>query len=293
MTKFAAYFLATNIAILALPGLVVAQTTPQTTKNDISPFLVVVIRGNYDYMAHRMVIDLTDKELKIFDQTGMGAMKDSLLFSRSLSPSDTLFKISKVNFDSLKYSYINPCVADKPEFSVNITKNGKSRRVWLGNYYVQEVGNFISLFNMLLPEKYRVWYDKKILEAEACTGYEKGEAIQIFDSTSGNFLRLDSTHTSVSAIDKNGRILWKTDLDSDLWNDILPFRGKYDSATKQIVRSKENIRPSVWYFRLSKETNNPGCASPDGSPSLGIILERMSFVGLDVKNGKILCSGRD
>jgi hypothetical protein len=244
-------------------------------------------------MAHRTVINLTDKELKIFDQTGMGEMKDSLLFSQSLSPSDTLFKISKVNFDNLKYSYMNPCVENKSEFSVNITKNGKSKRVFLGNYYQQDVGNFVTLVNKLVPEKYRVWYDKERLEAADCTGYEKGEAIQLFDSTSGNFLRLDSTHTSVSASDKNGLILWKTDLNSDLWNDILPFRGKYDSATTKIIRSKENIKPNVWYFRLSKERQNPGCASSDGSPTLGIIFERMSFVGLDVKNGKILCSGRD
>ena len=73
MTKFAAYFLATSIAILTLPGLVVAKTTPQTTKNEISPFLVVVTRRNYDYMTHRMVIDLTGTELKKFDQTGTDA----------------------------------------------------------------------------------------------------------------------------------------------------------------------------------------------------------------------------
>jgi hypothetical protein len=188
---------------------------------------------------------------------------------------------------------LNPCLANGSKFYVSITKNGKWKRVYLGNYYQQDVGNFVTLVNKLVPEKYRVWYDKERLEAEDCTGYEKGEAIQLFDSTSGNFLRLDSTHTSVTAIDKNGLIRWKTDLNSDLWNDILPFRGKYDSATTKIIRSKENRRPEVTYFRLSKENDTSWCRAPKCPIVIWIGYERMTFVALDVKNGKLLWSGRD
>jgi hypothetical protein len=239
-----------------------------------------------------MLITLTDKELKIFDQTGMAVMEDSLLFSKSLSPSDTLAQIGKVNFDQLKYSYLNPCVANGSQIYVTITKNGKIRRVYLGNYYEQDVGNFLSLVNMLVPEKYRVWYDKGSLEAEDCIGYERGEAIQLFDSASGNFLRLDSTHTSVSAIDKNGRILWKTELDNDLWNDVLPFRWKNDSGIAKVDRIKDNRKPEVTYFRLIKQSENPSWRSPDGSATLGIGFG-LSFAGLDVKNGKMLYRERD
>lgn len=244
-------------------------------------------------MVHRTVIIVTDKDLKIFDRSGLMPEKDSLLFSKLLSPSDTLFKIGNVNFDQLKYGYLNPCLTNGSQIYVSITKNGKSKRVYLGNYYQQDVGYFLSLVNMLVPKKYRVWYDKENLEAENCTGYERGESIQLFDSASGNFLRLDSTHTSVSAIDKNGQVLWKRDLDNDLWNDVLPFRGKYDSLIAKGNELNENRRPEVTYFRLSKQTGNYWCRSPNGSATLEIGFCSMSFVGLDVKNGKLLCSGRD
>lgn len=292
--KFAVYFVATNFSLLILSAGAPAQNSQRIQSAEINPFDIAIVKGTYDYMAHRVLISLTDKELKIFDQTGMGETKDSLLFSKLLSPSDTLFQISKVSFDQLKDSYLNPCVANGSQFYVSITKNGKWKRVYLGNYYRQEVGNFISLVNMLVPEKYKVWYDRNVLEAESCAGYESGEAIQLFDSTSGSFLRLDSTHTTVSAIDKNGRILWKTDLDSKLWSNDFFFHGsKKDSVLRKENKINENRRPEVTYFMLSKESENPGCRSPDGSTTLGIGFERMSFVGLDVKNGKNLCSGRD
>jgi hypothetical protein len=287
------YFLTTNISLLILSSVTFAQTSQQIKSAEINPFDITIIKGTYDYMAHRILIALTDKELKIFDQTGMAEMKDSLLFSKLLSPSDTLFQISKLNFDQLKYGYLNPCVANGSQFYVSITKNGKWKRVYLGNCYQQDVGSFISLVNMLVPEKYKVWYDRKILEAESCAGYERGEAIQLFDSTSRSFLRLDSTHTTVSAIDKNGRILWKTELDNDLWNDVLPFRGKNDSANTKKNRIKGNSRPEVTYFRLSKENDTSWCRAPKCPIAIWIGYERMTFVALDVKNGKLLWSGRD
>lgn len=290
--KVSIYSLATNISLLILCTMTVAQTSQQIQNTEINQFYISIINGGYNYMAHRVLITLTDKELKILDQTGIGVMKDSLLFSKSLSPSDTLVQIGKVNFDQLKNSYLNPCVANGSQIYVSITKNGKSKRVFVGNYYQQDVGNFLSLVNMLVPEKYRVWYDKESLEAENCTGYERREAIQIFDSASGNFLRLDSTHTSVSAIDKNGRILWKTDLDNNLWNDVLPFRWKSDGGIGKENRIKDNRKPEVTYFRLIKQSENSSHRSPDGSATLGIGFG-LSFVGLDVKNGKVLYSGRD
>ena len=223
--KGSIYLLATNISLLVLSSVAFAQTSQQIKNTGIEPFEIAIISGTYDYMAHRLLITLTDKELKIFDQTGMAEMKDSLLFSKLLSTSDTLSQIIKVNLDQLKYGYLNPCVANGSQFYLSITKNGKWKKVYLGNYYQQEVGNLLFLVNMIVPEKYRVWYDKESLDAEDCTGYERGEAIQLFDSASGNFLRLDSTHTTVTAIDKSGQILWKTDLDNKLWNDDIIWLG--------------------------------------------------------------------
>ena len=291
--RFRAYFLAIIISLFIMFSRAFAQTSPQIQNTGIKPFEAVVISGDYSLMAHRTVIIVTGADLKVFDRSGLMPEKDSLLFSKLLSPSDTLFQISKVNFDQLKYSYLNPCVANGSQISVCISKNEKNKRVYLGNYYQRDVGKFLSLVNMLVPEKYRVWYDKDNLETENCTGYERGEAIQLFDSASGNFLRLDSTHTSVRAIDKNGQVLWKTELDNNLWNDILPFRGKNDSVIAKANTINENRRPEITYFRLSRQSENSWCRYPNGSTTLGIGIECKTFVYLDVKNGKLLCFGRD
>ncbi len=290
--RFCAHFLAIKISLLILSSVAFAQTSQQIQRIDMKPFEVTILNENYS-MAYGTLIILTDKELKIFYKSGVIGEKDSLLFSNILSPSDTLVRISELDLNPLKGSYSNPCVEDGSQITVIIRKDGKQKEIRLGNYFQQDIGNLIFLVNMLVPEKYRVWYDRKELEAEKCAGYERGGAIELFDSISGNFLRLDSTHTTVSAVDKNGQILWKTDLDNNLWAEFLPFRGKNDIAWRKRIRIREDTRPEVTYFRLSKESEDSWCRSPNGSATLAIRFYRISFVGLDVKNGKILCGGRD
>ena len=292
--KSSTCFLAAKISLLALSSVARAQISPQIQKTDIKPFEAIVVNGAYSLITHRIVIDVTEADLKVYVRFGLPQEKDSLLYSKSLPPSDTLFRLSKVDFDQLKNGYLNPCVPDGSQIIATIARGGKWKSVYLGNYYQPDIGIFLSLVNMLVPEKYRVAYDKAKLEAEDCTGYEKGTAIQLFDSVSGNVLRLDSTHTTVSAIDKNGMILWKAELDSKLWgnDDIVWPLGKNDSTMRKQNTVKTYTRPAISYFVLVKGDEKYWCRSPDGSPTLWVGFG-FSAVGLDVRTGKTLCWGRD
>lgn len=288
--RFRAYLLATEISLLTLSGMTFGQIPRPIPNTSAQPFEVAIFNGNYG-MTHGTSIVLTNTELTITSRDYIN-LKDSLLFSKILFPSDTLSRITQLVLPDLKSSYINPCVAGRSNIIITQVKDGMQKKIWVSGYFQQDVGNLICLINMLLPEKYKVWYDKKELEAQNCTGYARGEAINLFDSASGNFLRLDSNHTTVSAVDKNGLILWKTDLNDSLleYHEVL-MRGNSPVPLKENgIKMRE--RPEVNYYGLTKGNKNFWCRSPEGSSILEIGFGMVS-VGLDVKNGKVVCRAQD
>ena len=71
--------------------------------------------------------------------------------------------ISEININSLKQRYQNNCIEDGSQITIVLKKNGNTKAVHLSNYYQEDVGKIIYLTNALLPEKFKVWYNKEKL----------------------------------------------------------------------------------------------------------------------------------
>jgi len=120
----------------------------------------------YFARAFAILINLSNDELKIIFRSDLIGEKDSILFYKTLHPTDTLQKISDINLHSLKEYYSNDCVEDGSQVTVSFKINGKAKSVHLSNFYQEDVGEIIYLINSLVPNKYKIWYDKEKLTAD-------------------------------------------------------------------------------------------------------------------------------
>jgi len=142
-----------------------AQINDNEKQYDIRNFKVIIVSSDYA-MAYSIQILLTDKQIKVFFKSGLEGGKDTILFSKILHPSDTLQQISIININSLKKYYSNPCIEDGSQITVLIQKDNQTKSVHLSNYYQEDVGKIIYLVNSLVPENYKVWYNKERLIAD-------------------------------------------------------------------------------------------------------------------------------
>ncbi len=141
------------------------QVASNPKKYDIKPFEVTILNSDYS-MAYSVLTVLTEKQLKIIFKSDLVGEKDTLLFFQSLKPSDTLQQISEIHLSELKEYYSNQCIDDGSQVTVTLKKNGKTKSVHLSNYYHDDIGEIIYLANSLVPDKYKVWYDKEKLIAD-------------------------------------------------------------------------------------------------------------------------------
>ena len=134
-------------------------------KNDIRPFSATVV-NSYCAEAYSVVTVLTDKELKVIFKSNLEGAKDTTVFLKNLQPSDTLKKISEINLNQLEDYYSNPCIDDGSQVTITLKKENKTKAVHVSNFYQEEIGRIIYLVNSIIPEKYKVWYDKERLIAD-------------------------------------------------------------------------------------------------------------------------------
>ena len=157
--------------MILLSNYLTGQTISNSKNNDILPFQVAIINSDYA-MAYSVQISLTDKQIRILYKSGLEGGKDTLLFSKDIQPSDTLKQISEIDLSKLKNRYSNECTEDGSQITVILKKGDLIKTVHLSNYYQDDVGKIISLINSLVPEKYKVWYNKEklISEYKKCRG---------------------------------------------------------------------------------------------------------------------------
>jgi hypothetical protein len=111
-------------------------------------------------------ISLTREKIIIID---IMKNSDSIAFLRNVNYSDTLQKISEIDIRALNDYYSNFCVDDGISITIKYKRDEYLKTVLLENYYQKEIAKIIYYVNSLIPDKYRIWYDKKELISE----YEK------------------------------------------------------------------------------------------------------------------------
>ena len=102
---------------------------------------------------YNMTYEITERELKVINIRYDS--KQSIVYETQLSQ-DIFDELSMVNIDSLKEYYSNPMM-DGFSISVNL----RNKTVVASNYYLPEIGFIVETINKSIPEKYKIWYNKK------------------------------------------------------------------------------------------------------------------------------------
>lgn len=132
------------------------------------PFELTVEDADYS-MAHSYIYKFSDKRMVILSRNDIniaGMRKGEnidTVYKSDLKYTETLKKLSNMNLDSLQDGYFNRCIEDGSQVTVNLCKDNKNKTIHLSNYYRAEIGIVIELINRLIPEKYKIWYDKETL----------------------------------------------------------------------------------------------------------------------------------
>ncbi|SFW60134.1 hypothetical protein [Cellulophaga fucicola] len=86
--------------------------------------------------------------------------KDSILYATTNLPSSKIRKLSEINVDSLGVFYSNPCIADGDIKVYEFIKGSKTKRIQIQNYYHSELSPTVELINEIVPDKFKMYYDK-------------------------------------------------------------------------------------------------------------------------------------
>ncbi len=139
----------------------------------IEPFELSVADYNYS-LAYSVLYNLTNEKLTITFRGEIENEKDSALYSTTDLPKSEIRKLSEINIDSLNVLYSNKCIDDGDIKSFSFNKNGISKTIHLENYYHAELSPAIEIINGIVPEKYKMYFDKEdlILEMEECGEFQ-------------------------------------------------------------------------------------------------------------------------
>src|SRR5690606_6330611 len=119
---------------------------------------------DYDYsLAYSILYRLTEKKLIITFRGELENEKDSILYETDDLPRKEIRKLSKITLDSLGVLYSNPCIADGDIKVYRFTKNGITKQVQIQNYYQEDLSPVIELINKIVPEKFKMYNNKKNL----------------------------------------------------------------------------------------------------------------------------------
>jgi hypothetical protein len=139
----------------------------------IEPFELSIADYNYS-LAYSVLYQLSNDKLTITFQGELENEKDSILYSITELPKNKIRQLSNINIDSLNVLYSNSCIDDGDIKSFRFTKYGKSKSVSLQNYYHAELSPAIEIINGIVPEKFKMYYDKAelIKEMEDCGEFQ-------------------------------------------------------------------------------------------------------------------------
>jgi len=148
----------TQILIFTL----IASILCSCKSDPIEPFELSVT--DYDYsLAYSILYRLTEKKLTITFRGELENEKDSILYETDDLPRKEIRELSKITLDSLGVLYSNPCIADGDIKVYRFTKNGITKQVQIQNYYQEDLSPVIELINKIVPEKFKMYNDKKNL----------------------------------------------------------------------------------------------------------------------------------
>ena len=121
-----------------------------------------------------VVYNLTNEKLTILLDGELRNGIDSIIYSTTELPKPKIRQIADINIDSLNVIYSTVCINDGLRNSFRFKKNGISKSIRLENYYHPELSPAIEIINEIVPDHYKMRYDKNKLvkTMQDCGEYE-------------------------------------------------------------------------------------------------------------------------
>jgi hypothetical protein len=245
---------ALTIFLSLISSLSIAQLNSTASNRDSSKSISL---SSFDSLVDRSIILLKSKELS--------EIADSDQITIMMCLNTIIFSIKKPAFDDRftgdRYQGLIK-ISGKTDYLRNITKVYSD---WIPN---RGMGFY---FPKLRMEVYGTPLPYAIFDVRY---FEEG-SVKLFDSTTGNIFVLDTKHVCISAFDKNGTILWKTDphKDGNLAN--------YRVANPKIVN-----------FELGWTHECSWCGIPGNSRVIWIEYDNSQIGFLDLSSGKFHFCGQ-
>ena len=251
-TWFTAMTLITCFGLVTTHG--IAQTNSAGFNPDSSKSISV---SSFDSLVSNSIVLLKTKDLSEISDSGHV---------------NIMMCLNTIIFTKRKPSFRNRFTDDKYQRLVRLSEEkGYSRNIikiypkWIPN---RGMGFYFPKLKMEVygtPRAYAM-FDVRYFEE----GY-----VKLIDSISGIIFLLDTTHITISAFDKNGTIVWKTD----------PWK----HSNLAIYRT---TRPVIAYFALGRTDECSWCKIPIDASVLWIEYDNSQIGFLDLKSGKFQFCGQ-
>lgn len=154
-------------------------------------FKLVIVDWDHDthWYPGKLLYVRTDQYVKIYVFPEWGKARHLIFSKRIPHAAKSTIRLLNLQLDSLRNFYSNPCIVRTigEELKVTYKRSRYYKSVTLHNYYLNQVGRIVELFNDGLPERFRIMYQPN--EAwQDCTNDTTGLAEQmrrrnLFDST--------------------------------------------------------------------------------------------------------------
>jgi hypothetical protein len=157
--------------------------TISCNNKSIEPFELSITDSDYS-LAYSVLYRLSNEKLTIIFQGELENKKDSVLYSTTELPKDKIRELSDIIIDSLNVLYSNNCIDDGDIKSFKFEKNGISKTVTLQNYYHSDLSPTIEIINGIVPEKYKMNFNKErlIKEMEECGEFQIIKSWEEYDN---------------------------------------------------------------------------------------------------------------
>lgn len=147
----------------------------------IEPFQLIVTDSDQS-LAYSIAYKITNKKLSIIFHGELENEKDSVFYATTKLPKTAIRELSNINLDSLGVFYSTSCIRDGDIKSFRFSKQGKTKYVRLQNYFHPKLSPAIEIINNMVPEKFKMHYNKaKLLkDMKDCGEFHKDKSWEAY-----------------------------------------------------------------------------------------------------------------
>lgn len=139
-----------------------SESSLSTEKKTKLPFELTINEFNESQNYFIRYI-LTKDKLSLTKGSEMRRKNDTIIYANTNFQKDRIEPFLKIEIDSLTGYYANVCISGGDIKSFTIKNNDKSKTIRLDNYYHKDLSPAIELINEIVPEKYKLNYNKNKL----------------------------------------------------------------------------------------------------------------------------------